>query len=113
MKRQSANPNTNSLPLPPTGTSNRAERIALRPAPLDLDGNAQRPGFVDVDDARAFYAQHYADKMREKAKQTLAGKGLHSHYYPHTADLMPPNPPDEDKPMAEEEAIASYNRVRT
>ena len=93
----------------------QAERGELRFDPLPWTWTVTRsgPGFVDVDDARAFYAQHYADKMCEKAKQTLVGKGLHSHYYPHTAHLMPPNPPDEDKPMAEEEAIASYNRVRT
>ena len=74
---------------------------------------AHRPDFVNIDDARGFYAQQYADKMREKAKQTLAEKGLHSHYYPYTADLMPPNRRDDDKPMTEAEAIASYNRLRT
>jgi len=51
--------------------------------------------------------------MREKAEQTPAETGLHSPYYPYTADLMPPNRPVEDKPMAEEEAISSYNRLRT
>lgn len=38
------------------------------------------PRFVSEEDARAFYAQRYADSMREIAEQSLAKSGLVSNF---------------------------------
>ena len=94
----------------------QAERGELRFDPLPWTWQMPRPGvpdFVDIHDARALYAQQYADDMRKKAEESLAQSGQKSYYYPYhrfgkeRLDLA------DDKPMTEEEAIASYNRLRT
>jgi hypothetical protein len=38
------------------------------------------PSFVSEEDARAFYAQRYADRMRQIAEQSLAKSGLVSNF---------------------------------
>jgi len=72
-----------------------------------------RPDFVNIDDARAYFAQVYADEMRHKAKESLDQSGLKSHFYPYLFGERKIAPPPEDKPMTEAEAIASHNRLRT
>ncbi|HUL34066.1 MAG TPA: hypothetical protein VL128_09300 [Candidatus Eisenbacteria bacterium] len=71
------------------------------------------PDFVDIDDARAFYAQRYADEMCEKARQSHAEKGVKSPYYPYRKDPQPADPPPGEKPLTEDEALANYVRLRT
>jgi len=60
------------------------------------------PGFEDIDDARAFYAQQFADRMRKKVEEAMAERGLTSHYYPYRFDKRPKYPWDDDEPSSED-----------
>jgi len=62
------------------------------------------PPFEDIDDARAFYAQQYADRMREKVEKAMAGRGLTSYHYPYRFDQRPNLPRDDEEPSSEESA---------
>jgi hypothetical protein len=56
-------------------------------------GRPGSPGFVNEDDARAFYAQQYAEKMRRIAEESLAKAGLVSNYasyLPSPGEWLPP-----------------------
>jgi hypothetical protein len=41
------------------------------------------PDFINEDDARAFYAQKYAYRMRRVAEESLAELGVTSHGVPY------------------------------
>ena len=84
--------------------------------PLPYTWNMPRPGtedFVNIHDARAFYAQQYADDMRKKTEESLAGTGIKSHYYPYRSDSKPIEEPDEEPPLTPEAALLAFNRLRT
>jgi hypothetical protein len=59
-------------------------------------------GFDDTDDARAFFAQQYADKMRAKVEKAMAERGLTSRHYPDRFDERPNNYDDEHSPSSSE-----------
>jgi hypothetical protein len=71
------------------------------------------PGFEDIHDARAFYAQQYADDMRKKAEESLAGNGIKSHYYPYRFDSKPKEEPGQEPPLTPEAALLAFNRLRS
>ena len=71
--------------------------------------------FVNIHDARAFYAQQYADKMREVAEKSFAKDGLTSHYAPYRLDvLFARNAAEAEKiPNTTESALQAYSRLRS
>lgn len=70
-------------------------------------------GFEDIHDARAFYAQQYADEMRKKAAESLAKNGIKSHFYPYRFDSKPEVEPGEEPPLSEEAALLAFSRLRS
>jgi len=58
------------------------------------------PGFVNEDDARAFYAQQYANTMREVAEESLARVGQVSNYVSYIPALGECLPPLRDFPRS-------------
>jgi hypothetical protein len=70
-------------------------------------------GFEDIHDARAFYAQQYADRMRRKAEESLAKNGIKSQFYPYRLDFKPVDKPVEEPPLDQESAFVAYGRLRT
>jgi len=72
--------------------------------------------FVNIHDARAFYAQQYADEMRKKAEASFAKEGLTSFYAPYRLDALPPGvvigrAPDPRDP--DESPLQAYSRLRS
>jgi hypothetical protein len=70
-------------------------------------------GFEDIHDARAFYAQQYADDMRKKAEESLAQNGIKSKYFPYRFDSKPKEEPVEEPPLTEAAALLAFSRLRT
>jgi hypothetical protein len=70
-------------------------------------------GFEDIHDARAFYAQQYADDMRKEAKESLAKNGIKSRYYPYRFDALPPGDETEKTPGTDESPLQAYSRLRS
>jgi hypothetical protein len=84
--------------------------------PLPWTWQMPRPGFSgfeDIHDARAFYAQQYADDMRKKAEESLAKNGIKSDFYPYRLDFKPKEEPGEEPPLTTEAALLAFNRIRT
>lgn len=70
--------------------------------------------FVNIHDARAFYAQQYADDMRKKAEASFAKDGLTSHYAPYRLDALPPGVANNERtPDPNESAFLAYSRLRS
>ena len=70
-------------------------------------------GFEDIHDARAFYAQQYADDMRKKAEESLAKNGIKSDFYPYRFDSKPKEELGDEPPLTPEAALLAFNRLRT
>jgi hypothetical protein len=70
-------------------------------------------GFEDIHDARAFYAQQYADNMRKKAEESLAKNGIKSHFYPYRFDSNPKEEPAEEPPLTPAAALLAFGRLST
>jgi hypothetical protein len=84
--------------------------------PLPWTWQMPRPGFSgfeDIHDARAFYAQQYADDMRKKAEESLAKNGIKSQFFPSRFDSKPKEEPAEEPPLTEEAALLAFSRLRT
>jgi len=84
--------------------------------PLPWTWQMPRPGFSgfeDIHDARAFYAQQYADEMRKKAEESLAKNGIKSDHYPYRFDSKPKDKPDEEMPLTPAAALLALNRLRS
>ena len=84
--------------------------------PLPWTWQMPRPGFSgfeDIHDARAFYAQQYADDMRKKAEESLAKNGIKSQFFPYRFDSKPEEESVEEPPLTEEAALLAFNRLRT
>ncbi len=84
--------------------------------PLPWTWRMPRPGFSgfqDIHDARAFYAQQYADDMRKKAEESLAKNGIKSDFYPYRFDSEPKEEPGEEPPLTPGDALVAFNRLRS
>jgi hypothetical protein len=84
--------------------------------PLPWTWQMPRPGFSgfeDIHDARAFYAQQYADDMRKKAEESLAKNGIKSQFFPYRFDSKPKDEPVEEPPLTEESALLAFSRLRS
>jgi hypothetical protein len=84
--------------------------------PLPWTWKMPRPGFSgfeDIHDARAFYAQQYADDMRKKAEQSLAQNGIKSEFYPYRFDSEPKEEPGEEPPLTPAAALLAFSRLST
>jgi hypothetical protein len=64
------------------------------------------PGFVNEDDARAFYAQQYADDMRKVAEESLARAGQVSKYVSYISA------PGESRPRIRDSYLHDYRSTR-
>jgi len=81
---------------------------------LDLENaSSWLSGFQDIHDARAFYAQQYADDMRKKAEQSLALNGIKSEFYPYRFDSQPKEEPVEEPPLTPAAALLAFGRLST
>ena len=84
--------------------------------PLPWTWKMPRPGFSgfeDIHDARAFYAQQYADDMRKKAEQSLAQNGIKSEFYPYRFDSKPKEEPGDEPPLTPAAALLAFSRLST
>jgi hypothetical protein len=84
--------------------------------PLPLTWNIPRhgsPRFVNIHDARAFYAYQHARKFRQKAEESFAEVGLKSHFYPYEDGCTLRAALPDETPMSEEAAIQAFNRMKT
>ena len=84
--------------------------------PLPWTWKMPRPGFSgfeDIHDARAFYAQQYADDMRKKAEQSLAQNGIKSEFYPYRFDSKPKEEPGDEPPLTPGAALLAFGRLST
>jgi hypothetical protein len=95
-----------------------ANSTGTRFDPLPFTWAMPRPGtsgFVNIHDARAFYAQQYADDMRKKAEASFSEDGLTSHYAPYRLDILyARNAAEAEKiPDANESPLQAYSRLRS
>jgi hypothetical protein len=84
--------------------------------PLPYTWAVPRPGakgFVNIHDARAFYAQQYADDMRKKAEASFAKDGLTSHYAPYRLDILYARNAKNEAPDPGESSFQVYSRLRS
>ncbi|HEY1467991.1 MAG TPA: hypothetical protein VGF61_03025 [Candidatus Acidoferrum sp.] len=72
------------------------------------------PDFIDEHDARAFYAQQYAHKMRKVAEQSLAKQGVTSPFAPYYLTALGAAPWEVDadpSPSPEESPLVAFARL--